>query len=656
MPMLGAVLTPHPPVLLPEVGRGREREIAATGRAMEAAAREAARWNPDVLIVASPHTILYGDYFHIAPGSGASGSMSAFGAPQVRFEVRYDAPLREEIIRQAGSAGLEAGTLGQRDPSLDHGVLIPLYYLRKAGISCPMVRMGLSGFSPLDHYRLGQCVARAVEALGRRAVFVASGDLSHKLKADGPYGFAPEGPAFDEAVTQTMASGDFLQFLTMDPGLCDRAAECGLRSFQMMAGALDGLAVHPQLLSHEGTFGVGYAVALFPVTGRDADRCFAPACEAIQKARLAARRANEDPWVRLARLSLETYIRTGHPLDRLPDGLPAQMTSQAAGTFVSPPRERASAGLHRDHRPHRIQCGLGDCPQRRVGGHPGPPVPGFAGGGAGPAGIQCGRAGPARAGGLPRPAGPQTLWGHRQLWPQAGPAAARPGRGGHGGTTAGHCPPKGRHPARGPLHPPAVQGGAASMKIVCDLCFHRCALAEGQTGLCRARASRGGQIVPLNYGRLTALALDPIEKKPLRRFHPGSMILSAGSFGCNLHCPFCQNAEIAAAGTESFTRECSPEQLVQTALDLRARGNIGVDYTYNEPLVGYEYVRDCAGLVHRAGMVNVLVTNGTIEAKPWQALLPLLDAVNIDLKGFTQGWYRTLGGDLETVKRSIALL
>lgn len=193
------------------------------------------------------------------------------------------------------------------------------------------------------------------------------------------------------------------------------------------------------------------------------------------------------------------------------------------------------------------------------------------------------------------------------------------------------------------------------MKTVCDLCFHHCALAEGQTGLCRARASRGGQIVPLNYGRLTALALDPIEKKPLRRFHPGSMILSAGSFGCNLHCPFCQNAEIAAAGAESFTRECSPEQLVQTALDLRARGNIGVAYTYNEPLVGYEYVRDCAGLVHRAGMVNVLVTNGTIEAKPWQALLPLLDAVNIDLKGFTQGWYRTLGGDLETVKRSIAL-
>lgn len=193
------------------------------------------------------------------------------------------------------------------------------------------------------------------------------------------------------------------------------------------------------------------------------------------------------------------------------------------------------------------------------------------------------------------------------------------------------------------------------MSVTCELCFHHCQLDEGQVGACRARANRDGAIRPLNYSRLTALALDPIEKKPLRRFRPGSLILSAGSFGCNLHCPFCQNAEIAAAGAEAYTRDCSPEQLVQEALRLRDKGNIGVAYTYNEPLVGYEYVRDCAALVHRAGMVNVLVTNGTIAEAPWLKLLPLLDAVNIDLKGFTQSWYRRLGGDLETVKRSIAL-
>ena len=162
MPMLGAVLMPHPPVLLPEVGKGREGEISATGRAMDTAAAEVARWNPDVLIVASPHTILYGDYFHLAPGGGAAGSMSAFGAPQVRIEASYNVSLRDEIVELARADGLEAGTLGQRDPDLDHGVLIPLYFLRKAGVRCPIVRMGLSGFSPLDHYRLGRCVARAV--------------------------------------------------------------------------------------------------------------------------------------------------------------------------------------------------------------------------------------------------------------------------------------------------------------------------------------------------------------------------------------------------------------------------------------------------------------------------------------------------------------
>lgn len=335
MSMLGAIITPHPPVLLPEVGSGREREIAATDRAMRTAAETVAAWQPDVIIVSSPHTILYRDYFHIAPGDGAVGDMSRFGAPEVRIQASYDTLLREEIIRRAEAEGLHAGTLGQRDPELDHGVLIPLYYLRKAGVRCPIVRMGLSGFSPLDHYRLGKCVQDAVNALGRRAVFLASGDLSHKLKADGPYGYAPEGPQFDDAVTRTMASGDFLEFLTIDPALCERAAECGLRSFQMMAGALDGLAVEPQLLSHEGTFGVGYAIALFPVTGRNDSRCYEKDYLLAKNDRLATRKANEDPWVKLARRSLETYVKTSQRLTSLPEDLPTEMTTQQAGAFVS---------------------------------------------------------------------------------------------------------------------------------------------------------------------------------------------------------------------------------------------------------------------------------------------------------------------------------
>ena len=335
MSIAGAILVPHPPVILPTVGRGREREIQATTDAYHAAAGRAAAWKPDVLIITSPHVVMYGDYFHISPGKRTAGDMARFGARQTRLEAEYDIDLRREIIRLAEEDGIRAGTLGEQDAALDHGTFIPLYFLREAGVNCPIVRVGLSGFPPLVHYRLGQCIAAAVERLGRRAVFVASGDLSHKLRADGPYGYVPEGPVFDEEVTAAMASGDFLRFLTMDPRLCERAAECGLRSFQIMAGALDGLSVKAELLSHQGNFGVGYGVAVFTVTGRDPSRCYAEAYQEEERRRLSARKAAEDPWVRLARLTLETYVRTGNRLARLPADLPKELTSRTAGAFVS---------------------------------------------------------------------------------------------------------------------------------------------------------------------------------------------------------------------------------------------------------------------------------------------------------------------------------
>lgn len=201
---------------------------------------------------------------------------------------------------------------------------------------------------------------------------------------------------------------------------------------------------------------------------------------------------------------------------------------------------------------------------------------------------------------------------------------------------------------------------------VCTVCPHHCRLSEGSIGRCGARAGIGtgagdsaknspAGSVPLNYGRLTALALDPIEKKPLAFFHPGSRILSAGSFGCNMACPFCQNHEIASAsaGRNCALYEVSPEELCDMALTQRKNGNIGAAYTYNEALVGYEYVRDAARLIHDAGMKNVLVTNGMASLWVLEELLPYMDAMNIDLKGFRNEIYETLGGDLETVKAFI---
>lgn len=189
------------------------------------------------------------------------------------------------------------------------------------------------------------------------------------------------------------------------------------------------------------------------------------------------------------------------------------------------------------------------------------------------------------------------------------------------------------------------------MKI-CEGCFHNCHLDEGQDGFCHARGCRNSEIVSLNYGRFTALALDPIEKKPLRRFHQGSRILSVGSFGCNIRCPFCQNYTISQTDESSSpeTRFLSPEDLCQLAINLsQTSGNIGVAYTYNEPTVSWEYLTEASRLIHEAGLLNVLVTNGELSEQKLDLFLPYMDAMNIDLKGFSEDVYRRLGGYLESV-------
>ena len=189
---------------------------------------------------------------------------------------------------------------------------------------------------------------------------------------------------------------------------------------------------------------------------------------------------------------------------------------------------------------------------------------------------------------------------------------------------------------------------------VCEVCFRHCEIAEGKVGACGARTCRDGAVVSMNYGRITGLALDPIEKKPLARFCPGTRILSVGSFGCNLFCPFCQNHDISRSDGSEFTEVITPEQLGALAYQYRGRGNIGVAYTYNEPLIGYEFVRDTAKLVKDLGMKNVLVSNGTAELSVLEEILPYIDAMNIDLKSISEATYRdVLKGDLAMTKAFI---
>jgi pyruvate formate lyase activating enzyme len=188
--------------------------------------------------------------------------------------------------------------------------------------------------------------------------------------------------------------------------------------------------------------------------------------------------------------------------------------------------------------------------------------------------------------------------------------------------------------------------------VHCQLCPHNCHIRPDKKGICKVRANSDGELYAESYGQLSSLALDPIEKKPLYRFYPGSLILSTGSYGCNFSCSFCQNYSISMGKPE--TAFISPENLVYKAFRLKDSGNIGLAYTYNEPFISFEYVLDCCKLIKDRGLKNVLVTNGYVQEAPLLEMLPYNDAMNIDLKSFSPDFYKEIcNGNVEIVKRTI---
>lgn len=332
MAIVGAIVVPHPPLIVPDVGRGDEERIRATIDAYGTAARELLERDPDCLVVTSPHAPMFRDGFHVTTDESLDGSMARFRAPQAHIHASCDVELAREIVRRANEAGIPCVGSERYSEDMDHGTYVPLHFVREAwraldpaasagaDVPCPIVRIGLSGLSPQTHRALGRVIAEAADALGRKVGFVASGDLSHKLLPEGPYGFAPEGPVFDERIGEIFAAGDLDALFDFDEDFCEAAAECGLKSFQIMAGAIEGLECDIAMLSNEGPFGVGYGVATcMPIGAAQRDKS-AP--------------DDVDPHIALARLSVETYVRTGRPA-ALPDDVPAELLDRRAGVFVS---------------------------------------------------------------------------------------------------------------------------------------------------------------------------------------------------------------------------------------------------------------------------------------------------------------------------------
>ncbi len=337
MNIQAAYIVPHPPLIVPEVGKGEEKKIQATVDSYMKVAEEIQSLAPDTIVIVSPHSILYADYFHISPGSEARGDFGNFRAPEVSFHVQYDKEFTDRLTTLAEMKDIPAGFLGERDTRLDHGTMVPLYFIEKAStqkFSGKIVRISLSGLSFEDHYKVGQLIQQTATELGRKIVFIASGDLSHRLTKDGPYGYKKEGPEYDGMIMRFAARADFLDILTMREELCDLAGECGQRSFCMMAGALDGIEVEATKLSYEGPFGVGYGIVSFHPTGVSEDRKLLGKVVQEKRRRLDLRKKQEDYYVRLARKSLEEYVRNGTQI-AVPEELPEELYTKRAGCFVS---------------------------------------------------------------------------------------------------------------------------------------------------------------------------------------------------------------------------------------------------------------------------------------------------------------------------------
>jgi AmmeMemoRadiSam system protein A/AmmeMemoRadiSam system protein B len=334
-----ACISPHPPIIVREVGQGREDELQRTIDALEQVASEMPVHRPETVLLMGTHGPLNPGAFLLLTAAAAQGDFTRWGAPQVSFRFATDLELVDAIRQEAEQAGLPLDAANRWNDGLDWSVTVPLYYLRCGMGDAPLTPMNISFLSADKHFQFGQAVRRAVDRVGRRALIVASADLSHRLSEDGPYGFDPAGPELDRRVREAVASWDVETLLTMDEGLRERAGDDAVPSISFLMGALDGLRVRPRVLSYEGPFGVGYMVAAIDILEDErgtpyarAERAEAESVPAEPKDIVAAA-GPRHPLVRLARDAVETFVREGRvlkPAPLSPGDLP-----RGAGCFVS---------------------------------------------------------------------------------------------------------------------------------------------------------------------------------------------------------------------------------------------------------------------------------------------------------------------------------
>jgi len=348
MSVLGGFLMPHPPVVIPEVGMGREKESQKTVDGMREAARKIAELKPETIVLITPHGPTFTDAIAIYDEDILAGDLGKFRAPDVKLRKDADTALVDEIVFSCHEKNIPVARIDDElidrfnlSSELDHGALVPLYFIEECYTEYQLVCISY-GF--LDHemlYRFGQLIQSSANHQEKSVVVVASGDLSHRLKDEGPYSYHADGAVFDEKLITHFKKKEFKEIVLMDQKLCDNAGECGKRSIDIMLGAVDGYDKSVNVYSYEGPFGVGYGVV--GLTGLNPNEEF-ELLESIQigkKEVLRKKLQNEDPYVRLARQAIEAVVKKDDN-PKIPDLIPKEMLDQRGGTFVS---IKSSGGL-----------------------------------------------------------------------------------------------------------------------------------------------------------------------------------------------------------------------------------------------------------------------------------------------------------------------
>jgi AmmeMemoRadiSam system protein A/AmmeMemoRadiSam system protein B len=341
MGIVGVYLMPHPPIIVPEVGRGEEKKLQNTIQALQTCTRHIENQKPQTVIVITPHGPVFQDGIAIMAGKQLSGDLSRFRAGKVSMSFDNDLELVEAIMEESQQLNIPCVEIDKNvishykiPMSMDWGAIVPLYFVTQHYKDFDLIHITISLLPYEELYIFGTAIQKAVESVNRDVCIIASGDLSHCLTEDGPYGFHPMGPKLDKEIIRLLSAGDAKGLLNIDSVMVKEGRECGLRSVIIAMGSLDGYDLKSQVLSYEGPFGVGYGVAMLEKGQKNRERELANELFQLKHEYMDKVRQEEDPYVSIARRSLETYIKTGKII-RAEKTLPNKLLKERAGVFVS---------------------------------------------------------------------------------------------------------------------------------------------------------------------------------------------------------------------------------------------------------------------------------------------------------------------------------